>query len=85
MAGLFAILGGGPMPPAEVEGIKVKGNPHGIRQGWFGWPFNFDPVWLEECNGFEAAQQSVQADGACTCGELTIFDVEPCPVCGKGE
>lgn len=38
-------------------------------------------TWLDE----NAAQQSVQADGACTCGELTIFDVEPCPVHGKGE
>lgn len=31
---------------------KVKGNPHGIRSGWFLWPLNFDPTWLEECDGF---------------------------------
>lgn len=31
---------------------KVSGNPHGIRMGWFLWPFNFDPSWLEECDGF---------------------------------
>lgn len=35
-------------PNAEVEG-----NPHGIGSGWFHWPINFDPVWLEECDGFE--------------------------------
>jgi len=31
---------------------KVKGNPHGIRNGWFMWPLNFDPVWLDSCDGF---------------------------------
>ena len=32
---------------------KVKGDEHGIRSGWFNHPFNFDPVWLEKCDGFE--------------------------------
>lgn len=36
-----------------VGGIVVKGNPHGIKNGWFCHPFNFDPLWLEECNGFK--------------------------------
>lgn len=31
----------------------VKGNAHGKQQGWFAWPINFDPVWLEECNGYK--------------------------------
>lgn len=33
--------------------LKVKGNPMGIRKGWFVFPANFDPTWLMECNGFE--------------------------------
>jgi hypothetical protein len=33
--------------------INVKGNPRGIKNGWFTFPFNFDPLWLEECDGFE--------------------------------
>jgi hypothetical protein len=33
-------------------GLHIKGNPHGIRSGWFNWPFNFDPTWLESCDGF---------------------------------
>ena len=33
--------------------LGIKGNKHGIQNGWFNWPFNFDPVWLEQCNGFE--------------------------------
>jgi len=32
---------------------KVRGDAHGIRSGWFSWPYNFDPVWLENCTGFE--------------------------------
>lgn len=35
---------------------KVVGNSHGIKNGWFFWPFNFDPVWLEECDGFEEVE-----------------------------
>lgn len=31
---------------------NVKGNAHGIRSGWFMWPVNFDPTWLESCDGF---------------------------------
>ena len=34
-------------------GLNVVGNKHGIEQGWFNWPYNFDPVWLESCDGFE--------------------------------
>lgn len=32
--------------------LNIKGNPHGIQKGWFNWPVNFDPVWLESCDGF---------------------------------
>ena len=33
--------------------FKLKANPHGVKKGWFLWPFNFDPIWLENCDGFE--------------------------------
>lgn len=33
--------------------LGVTGNRHGIKHGWFCWPMNFDPVWLDTCNGFE--------------------------------
>jgi len=52
MIELMALLGGGGIPPIAVKGITVRGNPHGIRSGWFSHPFNFDPVWLQECDGF---------------------------------
>ena len=40
-------------PVNKTNAIKlgIKGNPQGIRGGWFMWPVNFDPRWLVECNG----------------------------------
>ena len=32
---------------------RVTGNPHGIKHGWFMWPYNFDPLWLVSCNGYQ--------------------------------
>lgn len=32
--------------------LGIKGNDYGIRRGWFFWPSNFDPVWLENRDGF---------------------------------
>ena len=40
--------------------LDIKGNKHGIRNGWFNWPFNFDPVWLESCNGFDAKHKQAK-------------------------
>lgn len=41
--------------PNLIELAKtIRGNAHGRRSGWFSWPFNFDPVWLEACGGFES-------------------------------
>jgi len=31
---------------------NVTGSRHGIEHGWFMWPLNFDPVWLDFCDGF---------------------------------
>ena len=31
----------------------ISGNARAAQKGWFHWPWNFDPVWLEECNKFE--------------------------------
>lgn len=40
------------------KSLGVTGNPHGAKNGWFCWPYNFDPVWLESCAGFEARKES---------------------------
>lgn len=38
--------------------LQIEANPHGVRMGWFTWPVNFDPVWLMNCNGFEAKPEN---------------------------
>ncbi len=32
---------------------KIQGHPHGIQNGWFNWPLNFDPTWVKGCSYFE--------------------------------
>lgn len=39
--------------PKSFDQLHIKANKIGIQGGWFCWPFNFDPVWLENCNGFK--------------------------------
>ena len=35
-----------------------KGNPHGIKHGWWIFPFNFDPTWmLSDCIAFATESQ----------------------------
>ena len=52
---VLAIFGSvGRYPPVKVENpeLNIRGNTHGIRMGWFNWPANFDPTWLDNCDGF---------------------------------
>ncbi len=35
---------------------NAEGQPHGIKNGWFSWPWNFDPVWLVSCDGWEGVE-----------------------------
>jgi len=37
----------------DALSLKIQANEHGIKSGWFNWPYNFDPIWLENCEGFE--------------------------------
>lgn len=53
LSALMNLLGG----RQEKQELHVKGSPHGIRNGWFMHPFNFDPIWLEECEGFEGTDE----------------------------
>ncbi len=38
--------------------FELRCDPHAVRNGWFFWPFNFDPVWLDECGGFFPADDA---------------------------
>lgn len=35
-----------------AEKLNIRAHVHGIQNGWFMWPANFDPTWLTNCNGF---------------------------------
>jgi len=41
------------------EPLNIQANEHGVKQGWFVWPVNFDPVWLENCDGFKEKNKNV--------------------------
>ncbi len=56
MMAIFASVGRVPPMMQNAEKMGVKGDPYGISRGWFNHPFNFDPTWLEECNGFTATK-----------------------------
>ncbi|PCI28497.1 hypothetical protein COB55_03805 [Candidatus Wolfebacteria bacterium] len=35
---------------SKTNNKPPKGNPHEIKNGWFMFPYNFDPIWQEsEC------------------------------------
>ena len=61
---LAAILGKIPVATSAATKLGIRGDMHGIASGWFAWPYNFDPVWLENCDGFEAKEgESVREEG----------------------
>jgi len=43
---------------AAVAALNVSGDKHGIANGWFVWPFNFDPGWLLTCDGYEPTEST---------------------------
>lgn len=49
---------------AKAE-LGIRHNQAAVKMGWFNWPWNFDPVWLERCSGFEEAEQTCPC-----CGEV---------------
>ena len=53
---IFASIGRVPGFTDGAEKLNVRGNAHGIRSGWFNWPYNFDPIWLDNCDGFTAKE-----------------------------
>ncbi len=64
--GMLGSVGRGPGLVAEKNPLNVQGNAHGVRMGWFNWPINFDPVWLERCDGFEEKETKPAHDMGAT-------------------
>ncbi len=60
LAAILASVGHGPpvIAVAGADKLNIKASPHGIAKGWFNWPYNFDPTWLENCDGFEKKEET---------------------------
>ena len=58
MGTFFAITGIGGGRSSAADELNIRANPHGVQSGWFMWPMNFDPVWLENCDGFTEKEKS---------------------------
>ena len=39
--------------------LRITAALQGIRGGWFYWPSNFDPVWLDRCDGYTPVRVEV--------------------------
>ena len=56
--------------PPELD---LELNEFGIKNGWCNYPSNFDPVWVNQCKGYEAKSKEGAAPKACynlkTCDE----------------
>lgn len=47
----------------SAEALNIRADAWGIKKGWFNWPYNFDPVWLQRCDGFEARPPKIKQKG----------------------
>lgn len=36
-----------------LQAVGIDAHLEAKEEGWFDWPFNFDPRWINECKGFE--------------------------------
>ena len=53
MMAIFASVGRAKPMLYDNKELNIKANERGIKKGWFNFPWNFDPIWLENCDGFE--------------------------------
>lgn len=61
---MFASVGrAAPVISEKARELNVKGHPIGARRGWFNWPHNFDPTWLQSCDGFESKSAGEASKG----------------------
>lgn len=41
------------MGQLKTECTDVQFKAHGVKNGWYNWPLNFDPIWVESCSLYE--------------------------------
>jgi hypothetical protein len=40
--------------PEEIRAAMALASPHGVKNGWFYFPFLFDPIWARDWHGSHA-------------------------------
>lgn len=43
--------------PNFYEDLKVEFAKEAIMEGWASFPFNFDPIWLRQCTGYQEVEK----------------------------
>jgi hypothetical protein len=56
MSGIINMLSSKPVD----NKLNIQAHEHGIRNGWFMYPWNFDPSWLISCDGHTAKEEKVE-------------------------
>jgi hypothetical protein len=57
---LAAIMGSLPPLQEAMDTMGITAHPQGVRGGWFGFPLNYDPVWMQgECKHFEQKERQL--------------------------
>lgn len=54
---IFASVGRAGPVFINSKKLNIKASPTGVKGGWFNFPFNFDPRWLKNCDGFEKEEK----------------------------
>ena len=58
MMAILASVGRAKPMIASTKELNIRGTPTGIKRGWFNFPWDFDPTWLENCDGYEIKEDS---------------------------
>ena len=48
------------MECTRASSIVTNPNKRAIEKGWFSFPFDFDPIWGEECTGFVSSSINLE-------------------------
>jgi hypothetical protein len=51
MSGIMAMVEAMVGNKKVANPLNVRAHEHGVRMGWFMYPFNFDPAWMISCDG----------------------------------
>jgi hypothetical protein len=46
-----------PMPDMNTKDMNLTINPHGKKMGWANHPWNFDVIWIDNCDGFTPLEE----------------------------